>query len=195
MAAPGSPVGRANQVHPELRPPGTPTQTRQDRLNGEPIPPDPWKKAIYQTFDDPGYNKAAKFISIGMMLIIMVSTLAFILETELLIGGAFFDIREDAAVSIRPSRGQRACRASPPPPPSLPSPSLASPPAPSSHAATSLAAVIRPTAALAATPKDAATCTATAPQLSPRPNPVAPSHALQILCATRPSSSKLSSSA
>jgi len=32
-----------------------------------------------------------------MMLIIMVSTLAFILETELLIGGAFFDIREDAA--------------------------------------------------------------------------------------------------
>jgi len=97
MAAPGSPVGRANQVHPELRPPGTPTQTRQDRLNGEPIPPDPWKKAIYQTFDDPGYNKAAKFISIGMMLIIMVSTLAFILETELLIGGAFFDIREDAA--------------------------------------------------------------------------------------------------
>jgi len=97
MAAPGSPVGRANQVHPELRTPGTPTQTRQDRLNGEPIPPDPWKKAIYQTFDDPGYNKAAKFISIGMMLIIMVSTLAFILETELLIGGAFFDIREDAA--------------------------------------------------------------------------------------------------
>ena len=110
MAAPGSPMGRANQVHPELVPPVTPSQTRQDRLNGEPIPPDPWKKAIYSTFDDPSYNKAAKFISVGMMLIIMVSTLAFIFETELLLGGAFFHVREDASVS----RGQRACR--PPPP-------------------------------------------------------------------------------
>ena len=109
MAAPGSPIGRANQVHPELVPPVTPSQTRQDRLNGEPVPPDPWKKAIYQTFDDPSYNKPAKVISVGMMLIIMVSTLAFIFETELLVGGAFFDDREDASVSIRPRRGQRAC--------------------------------------------------------------------------------------
>jgi hypothetical protein len=90
-------MGRANQVHPELVPPVTPSQTRQDRLNGEPIPPDPWKKAIYSTFDDPSYNKAAKFISVGMMLIIMVSTLAFIFETELLLGGAFFHVREDAS--------------------------------------------------------------------------------------------------
>ena len=123
MAAPGSPIGRANQVHPELVPPVTPSQTRQDRLNGEPVPPDPWKKAIYQTFDDPSYNKPAKVISVGMMLIIMVSTLAFIFETELLVGGAFFDDREDASVSIRPRRGQRACRPSPHrslPPPSPP---------------------------------------------------------------------------
>ena len=115
-SASGSPIGRTNQVHPELVTPGTPSSTGQDRLNRQPAPPDGWRKAIYQTFEDPSYNTAAKFISVGMMVIIVVSTLAFIFESELLIGGSLYDTREDAKASIRPRRGQRACRAVPPPP-------------------------------------------------------------------------------
>jgi hypothetical protein len=95
-SASGSPIGRTNQVHPELVTPGTPSSPGQNRLNRQPPPPDPWRKAIYQTFEDPSYNKTAKFISVGMMLIIIFSTLAFIFESELLIGGSLYDAREDA---------------------------------------------------------------------------------------------------
>lgn len=185
-SASGSPTGRNNQVHPELVTPGTPSSTGQDRLNRQPAPPDGWRKAIYQTFEDPSYNTAAKFISVGMMVIIVVSTLAFIFESELLMGGSLYDSREDAKASIRPRRGQRACRAVPPHHRHA-ALATASPPAPSSHAATPLAAAIRPYAALTPAHKDAAACTATAPQRSPRPNPQR-THAWRIPCATRRSS-------
>ena len=178
--ASGSPIGRTNQVHPELVTPGTPSSPEQNRLNRQPPPPDSWRKAIYQTFEDPSYNKTAKVISVGMMLIIMVSTLAFIFESELLIGGSLYDSREDAKVSIRPRRGQRACRAVPPHHRHT-TLATASPPAPSSHAAAPLAAAIRPYAALAPTHKDAAACTATAPPRSPRPNPRRTPHARRTL--------------
>ena len=178
-SASGSPIGRTNQVHPELVTPGTPSSPEQNRLNRQPPPPDPWRKAIYQTFEDPSYNKTAKVISVGMMLIIMVSTLAFIFESELLIGGSLYDSREDARVSIRPRRGRRACRAVPHhqsrhPRHRLSARSL-------SHAAAPLAAATRPYAALGPIHKDAAACTATAPPRSPRPNPRRTPHARRTL--------------
>ena len=141
-SASGSPIGRTNQVHPELVTPGTPSSPEQNRLNRQPPPPDPWRKAIYQTFEDPSYNKTAKVISVGMMLIIMVSTLAFIFESELLIGGSLYDSREDAKVSIRPRRGQRACRAVPPHHRHT-TLATASPPAPSSLALPAPLSIIR----------------------------------------------------
>ena len=59
---------------------------------------DSLRKRIYNTFDDPSYSKPAKVISVVMMLIILISTLAFILESELLVGGALYDVRDDAQV-------------------------------------------------------------------------------------------------
>jgi hypothetical protein len=58
--------------------------------------PDTLRKKIYNTFDDPSYNLPSKVISVVMMLVILISTLAFILETELLDGGAFFHVKDDA---------------------------------------------------------------------------------------------------
>ena len=179
-SASGSPIGRTNQVHPELVTPGTPSSPEQNRLNRQPPPPDSWRKAIYQTFEDPSYNKTAKVISVGMMLIIMVSTLAFIFESELLIGGSLYDSREDAKVSIRPRRGQRACRAVPPPPPPT-TRTTPAPPPPPAHAPPPQAPAKPPNAALAPTHKDAAACTATAPPRSPRPNPRRTPHARRTL--------------
>ena len=146
--------------------PSTP-QRRLDRLTLEARHPDSWKKTIYSTFDDPSYSTPAKVISVVMMLVILISTLAFILETELLDGGAFFSVRDDAQVSASDHAERRE--------PHRAAESLCHHPSPSAAVATSalgrrvpppssrrLPSCHRsPTAPLATAPKHAVTCTAT----------------------------------
>tara|TARA_B110001452_G_scaffold253852_1_gene244927 strand:- start:3210 stop:3698 length:489 start_codon:yes stop_codon:yes gene_type:complete len=59
---------------------------------------DTLREKIFATFDDPSYSKAAKFISIFMMLIILVSTLSFLFEAETLEGGFLRSNKDDAEV-------------------------------------------------------------------------------------------------
>jgi len=77
-----------------------------DKANGEPaavVPPGddlepfPRKKVprrmsireqIYENFEDPGFSTFAKWYSIGMMLLIVLATACFVLETEAMIPGA-----------------------------------------------------------------------------------------------------------
>ena len=59
---------------------------------------DTLREKIFATFDDPSYSKAAKFISIFMMLIILVSTLSFLFEAETLEGGFLRSNKDEAEV-------------------------------------------------------------------------------------------------
>ena len=44
--------------------------------------PEPLRRRIYNTFEDPSYSPLAKWLSIFMMFIILLSTICFILESE-----------------------------------------------------------------------------------------------------------------
>ena len=71
--------------------------------------PDPLKVVIFQTMDDASYSTTAKYVSIVMMLIIVLSTICFVLETEATNEGGImygsnadhvFEIIEGACVSV-----------------------------------------------------------------------------------------------
>ena len=90
-----SSYGDRNRIHPEGLSPRASDPDVHPRGNPK---SDSLRKRIYNTFDDPSYSKPAKVISVVMMLIILISTLAFILESELLVGGSLYDVRDDAQV-------------------------------------------------------------------------------------------------
>ena len=71
---------------------------------------DTTREKIFATFDDPSYSKSAKFISIFMMVIILVSTLSFLFEAETLDGGFLHRSKEEADVRAvsSPVPSQRA---------------------------------------------------------------------------------------
>ena len=47
---------------------------------------------IFETFEDPGYSTFAKYYSIGMMLLIVLATLCFVLESEATVkGGTLYE--------------------------------------------------------------------------------------------------------
>lgn len=54
-------------------------------------------RQIYETFEDPGFSAFAKYYSIGMMLLIVLATTCFVLESEATVaGGTLYDEEQSA---------------------------------------------------------------------------------------------------
>jgi len=54
------------------------------------------RQTLYATFEDPSFSPVAKIVSIVMMMVILVSTLAFIAESETLDSGSLSTVADDA---------------------------------------------------------------------------------------------------
>ena len=75
-------IANDHKVHPEDGSMSdSPTDSPKEKK------PDTLRNKVYQTCDDPSYSRTAKVISAIMMLVILISTMSFVLEAELLPGG------------------------------------------------------------------------------------------------------------
>ena len=93
VLASSSGVANDHKVHPEDGSrPDSPTDS------SKPKKPDTLRNKVYQTCDDPSYSKLAKVISAIMMMVILISTMSFVLEAEVQIGGSLYEVRDDAEV-------------------------------------------------------------------------------------------------
>lgn len=91
VLASSSGVANDHKVHPEDGSrPDSPTDS------SKPKKPDTLRNKVYQTCDDPSYSKLAKVISAIMMMVILISTMSFVLEAEVQIGGSLYEVRDDA---------------------------------------------------------------------------------------------------
>ena len=73
-----------------LAPEGEKGAPEDDEALPERTPPPPlnWKEKLHFTLEDPAYSGLAKVLSIAMILVIFVSTLSFVLESEVASGPA-----------------------------------------------------------------------------------------------------------
>ena len=86
-------IANDHKVHPEDGSMSdSPTDSPKEKK------PDTLRNKVYQTCDDPSYSRTAKVISAIMMLVILISTMSFVLEAELLPGGSLYEVRDDADV-------------------------------------------------------------------------------------------------
>ena len=73
----------------------------------DPLPPPSHRAQIYETFEDPSYSTTAKWYSLGMMILIVLATLCFVLESEAM---ATTGILYDTNALVRATVALAACR-------------------------------------------------------------------------------------